>query len=163
VARRPACANGFMASTTELAVEELAGWRRRLDLVYCYASELFLAAVLVQVFLAGVGVFGDHNSKVANASSFDPHRALGSVLGLVAVVLFVVALLVRHSRTTMIAAFALGILAMAAQPALANGGDSNKWVGGLHALDGMIILGLSGWIARASYRRTRTTNGSQPT
>ena len=147
-----------MASTdTSVEPETLTGWRAVVDRVYCYGSELFFAAVLVQVFLAGVGVFGDHASKVANASSFDPHRGLGTILGLVSVLLFVLALLARRSRSAVITALVVGVLTMAAQPALAGGGDSNKWVGGLHALDGMAILLLSAWVALVSYRVTRPT------
>lgn len=47
----------------------------------------------------------------------------------------------------------LAALVMAAQPALANAGDSNKWVGGFHALDGMPILLLSLWMAVHARRR----------
>jgi Mn2+/Fe2+ NRAMP family transporter len=131
----------------------LVGWRRGVDRVYCYLVGLFVLGVLAQVFLAGVGVFGDHASKVANASSFDPHRALGSVLGIVAVVLFLVALAARASRSTVIGALVLAVLTLAAQPALANAGDSNKWSGGFHALDGMLILLISVWLAVAAFRR----------
>lgn len=132
---------------------DLTGWRCRVDRVYAHLAGLFAIAVLVQVFLAGVGVFGDHAAKVANASSFDPHRALGTVLGLVAVVLFLVALAARESRATVIEALVLAALTLAAQPILANGGDSNKWIGGFHALDGMLILLLSVWLAGTSHRR----------
>lgn len=148
-------------SATETTIApQLSGWRSGLDRFYCYASELFFAGVLAQVFLAGVGAFGDHASKVAKATSFDPHRGLGSVLGIVSVVLFIVALLVRRSRSTVIVAFVLGALTMGAQGALAGGGESNKWVGGLHALDGMAILFLSWWIARAAYRLLRPSTTS---
>jgi Mn2+/Fe2+ NRAMP family transporter len=141
-------------TVTETAkAEDLTGWRRRVDQVYAYLSGLFVLAILVQVFLAGVGVFGDHAAKVANASSFDPHRALGTVLGIVAVVLFLVALAARESRRTVVGALLLAVLTLAAQPALANSGDSNKWVGGFHAFDGMLILLISLWLAGTSHRR----------
>jgi Mn2+/Fe2+ NRAMP family transporter len=132
---------------------DLTGWRCRVDQAFGYLMGAFVVAVLVQVFLAGVGVFGDHSAKVANASSFDPHRALGTVLGLVAVLLFLIALCARASRATVIGALALALLTLAAQPALANAGDSNKWVGGFHALDGMLILVISVWLAGAAHRR----------
>jgi hypothetical protein len=35
-------------------------------------------------------------------------------------------------------------------------GDSSKWVGGAHALDGMVILLLSLWLAIAARRRRRS-------
>jgi hypothetical protein len=139
-------------STIEDSVA-MAGWRHRLDQAYGYLMGLYVLAVLAQVFLAGVGAFGDHATKVANASSFDPHRALGTVLGFVAVGLFLVAVAVRASRGTIIGALLLAILVLAAQPALASSGDSNKWVGGFHAFDGMLILFLSLWLARTAHRR----------
>jgi Mn2+/Fe2+ NRAMP family transporter len=131
----------------------LVGWRGAVDRIYGYLAGLFVVAVLAQVFLAGVGAFGDHKRKVADASSFDPHRALGSILGMVAIVLFLVALSARASPSGVIGAFVLAALIFAAQPALANAGDNNKWSGGLHALDGMLILIVSVWLAGAAHRR----------
>ena len=114
---------------------------------------LFVLAVLVQVFLAGVGVFGDHVKHVANATSFDPHRALGNALGGAALILFLAALIARLPRLTVVGALLLAVLTIIAQSVLAAGGDNNKWIGGLHALDGMVILLLSLWLAGAAYRR----------
>ncbi len=131
----------------------LVGWRGVVDRIYGYLAGLFVVAVLAQVFLAGVGAFGDHKKKVADATSFDPHRALGSLLGMVAIVLFLVALSAWASRSGVLGAFVLAALIFAAQPALANAGDNNKWSGGLHALDGMLILIVSAWLAGAAHRR----------
>ena len=131
-----------------------SGWRQGMDRIYCYLAAMFFFAVLVQVFLAGVGAFGDQTTQVANAESFEPHRTLGTILGGVAFLLFLVALAVHISRSTVVGALLLVVLTVGAQAALANGGDSNKWTGGLHALDGMVILLLSLWLAVAAYRRT---------
>ena len=134
----------------------LAGWRLRADRVWSYAMEVFVLAILVQVFLAGVGVFGDHRaSGVADATSFDPHRGFGTLLGLVAVLLFLLALAVRQSTTTVLGALVVAVATLLAQPILASAGDTNKWAGGLHALDGMVILGLSLWLASQGRRRNR--------
>ena len=131
----------------------ITGWRAGLDRTYAYLTGLFALGVLAQVFLAGVGVFGDHGRQVADAASFDPHRALGTVLGVVAVVLFVVVALARPGRGAALGALALAVLTLAAQPLLANAGDNDKWVGGFHALDGMLILILSLWVAATAHRR----------
>lgn len=133
----------------------LVGWRQSLDRVYAWLMAAFVVAVLLQVFLAGVGAFGDHTaSGVAKASSFDPHRALGSALGFVAVLLFLVAVAVRASKSTVIVAFLLGVATLVAQPALAGAGDNHKWAGGFHAFDGMLILLASLWLAWSGLRRT---------
>lgn len=109
----------------------------------CYLMQLDVVAILAQIFQAGVAVFGDHVSTVANASSFDPHRALGSTIAVVASPLFVIVLMARPSRAIVIQAIVLVGLVGSAQPALANAGDNNKWVGGFHAPDGMLVLPLS--------------------
>ena len=49
--------------------------------------------------------------------------------------------------------FVLALLVIVAQSGLAAAGESNKWLGGLHALDGMVILLLSLWLAIAARRR----------
>ena len=143
---------------TTVASNDLTGWRRGVDRAYVYLVTLFFVGVLVQVFLAGVGAFGvfdSHATKIADASSFDPHRALGNILGGVALILLILAALVRASRATWVGALVLAILAAVAQSGLAGGGEHSKWVGGLHALDGIIILLLSGWLTGMAHRRDR--------
>jgi heme A synthase len=100
-------------------------------------------------------VFGINDLKIADASSFDPHRAWGSILMVISLVMLIVALIAWQSRRTTISAFLLALLTVIAQNVLAALGDSNKWVGGLHALDGMLILLLSLWIAVLGWRRQR--------
>lgn len=146
---------------TDARPAALTGKRRALDRAYGYLAGLFVLAVLVQVFLAGVGAFGDHARKIADANSFDPHRALGTVLGIVAVVLFLVALAARASRSTVIGALILAVLTLVAQSALASGGESNKWIGGIHAFDGMLVLVLSTWLAGAAHRREAVRRRSE--
>jgi hypothetical protein len=142
--------------TAESGPRVLTGARRKIDTVYAYLSALFVAGVLAQVFLAGVGVFGINALKVANASSFNAHRAWGFILMLTSLVLLILALIAWQSMRTAIAAFALALLTVIAQNVLAALGDSNKWFGGLHALDGMLILLLSLWIALVGWRRVRS-------
>jgi hypothetical protein len=134
----------------------LTGVRRTADTGYAYLSVLFFAAVLVKVFLAGTGVFGIDALEVDEASSFDAHRTWGLVLAGLAGVLLVLALAARESRPTMIGALALFLLVMFAQSVLASIGESSAWVGGLHALDGMVILLISAWIALLASRRRRS-------
>lgn len=130
-------------SQYRLSPASLGGGRRRVDVAYGYLTGLFLLGVLVQVYLAGVGAFG-HKQKGDGA--FDPHESLGNVLGIVAVVLLVLALIARESKRTMLATFVLALLTEVAQHGLAQGGHNDKWVGGLHAFDGMLILGIAAWL-----------------
>ncbi len=131
----------------------LSGLRRGADLAYGYLAAFFVLGVLFQVYLAGVGVFGINARKVANASSLDPHRAWGSVLMLLAIILLVLALAAWRSAAVVLSTLLLAVLVTVAQVGLAAAGDSNKWLGGAHALDGMIILLLSLWLAIGAWRR----------
>jgi hypothetical protein len=131
----------------------LSGLRRGADLAYGYLAAFFVLGVLFQVYLAGVGVFGINARKVANASSLNPHRAWGSVLMLLAIILLILALAAWQSVGVVLSTLLLAVLVTVAQVGLAAAGDSNKWLGGAHALDGMIILLLSLWLAIAAWRR----------
>ena len=133
----------------------LTGARRIADTGYAYLSALVVAGVLVQVFLAGTGVFGIDALDVADASSFDAHRAWGFVLAGLAGVLLILALVAHESMRTVIAALVLFLLVVLAQSALASVAEDTPWVGGLHALDGIVILLLSAWMAHAAWRRER--------
>jgi hypothetical protein len=135
----------------------LTGWRAAVDRVYRYLMGLYVVALVLLIFLAGKGIFGDHSAKIADAKSLDPHRGLGSVLGLVAVILFLLALAARVNRATVIRTFVLAVLALVAQPALAGGGEHHAWVGGLHVVDGIVIFVLAVWLAATAHRRNRVS------
>ncbi len=140
------------------ARERRTGARRAADVAYGYLAAFFVLGVLVQVYLAGIGIFGINSAKVANATSLDPHRAWGTVLMVLSLILLILALIAWASRTTVIWTFVLALLVIVAQTALAAAGENSKWIGGLHALDGMVILLLSLWLAITA-RRRRTVAG----
>ena len=135
-----------------------AGARRAVDVAYGYLAAFFVLGVLFQVYLAGIGIFGINSAKVANATSLDPHRTWGTVLMVLSVILLILALIAWASRATVIGTFVLALLVIVAQTALAAAGENSKWIGGLHALDGMVILFLSLWLAITA-RRRRTAAG----
>lgn len=137
------------ATRPSATTHPLSGARRGADTAYAVLSLLFLAALLVQVFLAGAGAFAHRSVQ----HPFAAHEDLGNVLGIVAVVLLVLALVAHVSKVTMIGAFVIALLTEVAQHGLAQGGDDNRWIGGAHAADGMIILLLAAWLAVAAYRR----------
>src|SRR3954465_786588 len=67
---------------------------------------LFIALVLLQVFLAGLGLanFGGSDSDL------DPHRALGEILSLVALVLCILGFFGKVGRTLLIPTLALLVM-----------------------------------------------------
>jgi Mn2+/Fe2+ NRAMP family transporter len=138
------------ATSSGAAAPNLSGARRTIDVVYGYLVCAFVLAVLVQIYLAGVGAFGEH--KKPHSGAFDPHEDLGHYLGIAAVVLLVLALIARASSRTMVLTFVLALLTEVAQEGLASGGRSDKWVGGLHAFDAALILAVAIWLL-ISWRR----------
>ncbi len=126
--------------------KELTGTRHHADVLFGYLSGLFVLAVLLQVFFAGVGIFGH---------SFVLHQDLGDALEVFAAVVFVVSLIARQSWRPITGAAIVLVLVAGAQHALAHAGWDNKWLGGLHALDGMLILLLAVWLAVSTLLRNR--------
>jgi hypothetical protein len=67
--------------------------------IYRYLTVAFIADVLVQFFLAGAGVFSAGAGTAArDSSAFDPHRANGSVVMLLALLMLIAALVSRNGR-----------------------------------------------------------------
>ena len=120
-------------------------------------SALYVLAIIVQLFLAGEGVFRLNNVRhsdkcdkavgcIAKSSkTLDAHRALGFVLTLPGALLFlIVALVAWHSnKQTRTISILAPILAFLESVLAAIG----SWVGGLHVLNGVLVLGLFTWLA----------------
>jgi Mn2+/Fe2+ NRAMP family transporter len=138
-------------SHAHTAAGPLTGYRHGFDLAYGYLMGAFVIAVLVQIYLAGVGAFGEH--KTPHSGAFDPHENLGHYLGIAAVLLLILALVAHVSTSTMVWALVLALLTEVAQEGLASGGRSVKWVGGFHAFDAALILALSCWLFYTWRRR----------
>ncbi len=117
---------------------------------------LYLALIVLLVFLAGEGIFGLNNIKhdctktkvaadcLGNSKTLDPHRVLGFILaGPGALLFLIVALVAMHPdkriRTvSIVLPFLLFI-----QSLLPAGG---RWVGAFHPLLAFVILGTFGWL-----------------
>ena len=100
---------------------------------------LTMALIATQFFLAGAGAFG--------ATSFDAHKALGSILVLVVLVgLLVAALARRHAAH---AAILLGLTIL--QLVLGSVGADEPWVGAFHGLNALAVLAAGGTLARKTF------------
>ena len=128
----------------------VSGARRGATTVFAYLAALLLLGVVVQFFLAGLGTFGLHEETLEVSDSFEPHEALGHLLAAVALLMLIAALIARTSKVAIWGSLALLVLIEVVQVALAANGEDHHWVGGLHALDGVIILGLAGWLHTTS-------------
>jgi hypothetical protein len=99
----------------------------------------FLALVAVQFFLGGLGVFRsnpDPTKKIVESSTFDAHRILGDVLTLIALVILVLAFVTRRALQLSAALFVLMVI----QNLLAGFGEDTPVLGGLHALNALVIV-----------------------
>jgi hypothetical protein len=119
--------------------------------VYRWALTLFLVAGAVQIFLAGFGAFH---------GGFAAHRGLGFGMAGLALIIVVLALVARAGTRDVVLAVVLLLLAGGAQSLLAGLGEDTAFWGGLHALDGLAILGIAGFLQGAAIRRIRSTTAA---
>jgi hypothetical protein len=120
-------------------------------IIYRYLTAIVLADVLLQFFLAGAGVFSAGPGTAARESTaLDPHRANGSLVMLLALLLLIAALAARNGRWKLVLPlFLLTLL----QPVLAIAGAA----GGLHVLGAVAILGLASVLTFHAWRGDRAS------
>ena len=119
----------------------MAGWTQGARLAYHWALAGFLVLGAVQTFLAGLGVFSTRGDP-----GFEPHRAFSIVIAAASLVIVVLAVVARAGTRHIAGAVAVLVLAAFVQHLLAAAGFDNAWLGGLHALSGLTIIGLAGWL-----------------
>jgi drug/metabolite transporter (DMT)-like permease len=131
------------------------GLRRGALTGYRWLLLAFLVLGVVQIFLAGLGVFNLNGEKLGTPgeTAFDPHRVLGYVMAVVAVIILVLAVIARAGGRAIILSALLILLAGPAQSILADLGEDTPFFGGLHALDGLVILGIAGFLHSSARRR----------
>jgi heme A synthase len=114
-----------------------------------FVAGLLAVGAIVQVFLAGLGVFDD-------SSAFMTHRDVGYMLSLLPIVMAVLALvggLPRRFAGLSALLFVLFIL----QSVFVAARESTPAIAALHPLNGFLILGLAILLAWQSWQ-ARTTN-----
>ena len=133
------------------------GVRRVSRSILKWFSALYVVLIVVQIFLAGEGIFGLYNIRhsdacdkagahcIANSKTLDPHRALGFILTSPGALLFlIVALLAWHPNVRIRTVSIVVPILTFVQVILAGAG---RWAGALHPLNGVLVLGLYGWLA----------------
>jgi hypothetical protein len=135
--------------------------RRGAAVVLKWFSLLYVVLIVIQVYLAGEGIFGlnvikhadDCNKSGANlvadhcvgtSTTLDAHRALGFFLTLPGAVLFLICALIawlpnKRVRIISIVAPILTFVQMIL-PGL------GRWGGALHPVNAFLILGMYGWL-----------------
>jgi hypothetical protein len=119
------------------AARPRAGWALS---AYRWLLLVFLLAVAVQIFLAGLGVFsyGD-GDRAGGDHAFSAHQGLGFAIGGVTILLLVLAIAARAGKLALWLAGALVVQTCLLQSLLDSLGDDTAAFGGLHALDGLLI------------------------
>jgi hypothetical protein len=129
----------------------MAGVRRVARAIMRYYVPLFAVAVIVQIFLAGEGIFGiKEGPALDDQKTLDAHRGLGFILTEpAALLLLVFALLAWYGNKRMRwISIALPFLIFAQEP-LSWGG---RWSGAFHPLNAFLVLGLLGWLSSRIWR-----------
>ncbi len=96
---------------------------------------IYLAAILVQVFLAGIGMFDA-------AKDFEPHRSLGWILHLGPVLLLIVAAIARVGARTIWWNVAL-LISVGVQPFLPGLRSDVPLAAALHPVNALLIFWLT--------------------
>ena len=136
-------------------LSDMTGARRGAFLAYRWLLAAFLLAGAAQIFLAGLGVFSVTGHGASTDSAFAAHRGLGFALGPAAALILVFALIARPGRLPLTLACALVVQTFLLQSVLAGLADNAALYGGLHALDGLLVLANAGFLY-ASARRWRS-------
>ena len=140
-----------VSSTASPALPAVPGRvRRAAALLHLSLAVLIAAAVVIQVYLAGAFIFG------AGQGALDAHRSVGWSAHTGEMLLFAAALVARLPRTDILLSLALVVIGTA-QVALAS---SVKWLGGLHPLFALVVLGMATTLASRGLRRRRAAPGT---
>ena len=118
--------------------------------LYRLGIAVFFAGVVVQFFLAGLGVFRTQHDAGRFTHNFAEHRALGNVLLIVGIVVLVFAFLGRLGRERITIALWLPVLVLI-QSILANAGPS--WVRAIHPVVAIGIFALSGLLTHRAWAK----------
>jgi hypothetical protein len=104
---------------------------------------LVVAALIVQVWLAGLSIFDP-------STGFETHRDLGYTIGLVPIVLLVLGLLGGMGRRAAILAITIFVLVIL-QSVFVVMRESNPAIAALHPVNGFLILLVAILLARESW------------
>jgi hypothetical protein len=119
----------------------VSGARQVATTIVRYGAMLFGTVVIVQIYLAGSGIFAA-KGPVKDATSLDPHRTLGNILAVLALLLLIAVIVARPSRRVVITVIVLFVLT-AVEGVVAMAGDGAPYVGALHPVIAVVIMGLS--------------------
>ena len=133
--------------------EAVSNWGRA-DAALLSLATATLALVTVQFALAGLGAFT--MVKTPTDSAYGAHMVLGVIIGVLCWLTAAAALTSRAARLhrpTAGRAVTLALLAIPVEPLLGDAGQHAPAIGALHALTGLAIFALAGWLTSETARR----------
>jgi hypothetical protein len=131
-----------------------SGVRRAARTGYQWLLLVFLLAVAVQIFLAGLGVFSFGNGDRSGGDhAFSAHQGLGFAIAAASVLLLALAIAARPGKLALWLAVALVVQTCLLQSLLDGLADNTAVFGGLHALDGLLIAASAGVQYALAHRR----------
>jgi heme A synthase len=118
--------------------------------LHAAAAVAFVAAILVQVFLAGAAI-----ANLGGSGDFATHIEFGYTwVGLAGLALVVTGIVARRPRRDV--GMTLGLLALyVIQTALPALRDSVPSIAALHPVNAMLLFALAAWYARRAWSATR--------
>jgi hypothetical protein len=122
---------------------------RPLAILFAISGSVLVAGLVLQVFLAGLGVFDD-------PTFFLTHRDTGYTLELVAFVVFLLAAIARAGRRQ-VGLAGLIVLLFLLQSVFVGVRDSAPMVAALHPVNGFLIVLLSIVLARNAWAFARAS------
>lgn len=124
-----------------------------LNRVHAAAATLFVAAIVVQVFLAGAAL-----SSLGGSGDFGTHVEFGYTwVGIAALLVVVTAVAARRTRREV--GVTVGILVLyIVQTILPSLRSSSPAIAALHPLNAMVLFALAAWYARRAWATAGAAN-----
>jgi Family of unknown function (DUF6220) len=117
----------------------------------------FLIDGVLQITLAGFGAFdlGGRKLGAKGNDAFAAHAMNGLLMSVLALAILVLAFVAKEGNRRVGLAVLLVVLTAVVQSVLASLADDTPFFGALHALDGMALLGLAGFLHGNAVRGSR--------
>jgi Family of unknown function (DUF6220) len=121
---------------------------------YIVLLRAFLLDGVLQITLAGFGVFDLDGRKLGakGNDAFAAHAVNGMLMSFLALAIIVLAAVAKEGNRTIGLALLLLVLTAVVQSVLSALGDDTPFFGALHALDGVALLGLAGFMHSSAER-----------
>lgn len=135
--------------------------RRGAAVAQRYLVSIYFLGVVAQFALVGYGLFGmKAGDTIGKAHSLDAHREFGWMLTQFGGLLLLLTTLIawqKPLRERVGLFVVLCLLGFPVQPILAAAGEKHRYVGMFHPVNALLLLGLSGFLARRAWAAKRAT------